>query len=108
MKTTKLCEICGEEKPLSEFSKSYRNRCRACVAEQTRDKRQTKAITAACSERIDTVDPAELRLVEAAIPALINCTDEDFSDYACNEIADRAVRIARAALSRLRKNDNLA
>ena len=35
----KRCEICGEVKPLSEFSKSYKNRCKKCVAEETRSKR---------------------------------------------------------------------
>lgn len=36
---TKRCEICGEIKPIEEFSKSYRNRCKQCVAEQTRSMR---------------------------------------------------------------------
>lgn len=36
---TKKCEICGRELPLSDFSKSYRNRCRECVARLTREKR---------------------------------------------------------------------
>lgn len=36
---TKKCEICGEIKPIEEFSKSYRNRCKQCVAEQTRSMR---------------------------------------------------------------------
>ena len=35
----KRCEICGEIKPLSEFSKSYKNRCKKCVAEETMFKR---------------------------------------------------------------------
>lgn len=36
---TKKCEICGRELPVSDFSKSYRNRCRECVARLTREKR---------------------------------------------------------------------
>ena len=36
---TKKCEICGKVKPIEEFSKSYRNRCKQCVAEQTRVQR---------------------------------------------------------------------
>lgn len=35
----KNCEVCGEMKPLDDFSKSYPNRCKKCVAEQTRIKR---------------------------------------------------------------------
>lgn len=32
----KVCEVCGQEKHISEFSKSYPHRCKACVAEHTR------------------------------------------------------------------------
>lgn len=38
----KVCEICGKEKPLSEFSKSYKNRCKECVAEMTRENRRVE------------------------------------------------------------------
>jgi hypothetical protein len=38
----KVCEICGKEKPLSEFSKSYKNRCKECVAEITRENRRAE------------------------------------------------------------------
>lgn len=37
---TKKCEICGRELPISDFSKSYRNRCKVCVAEQVREQRK--------------------------------------------------------------------
>lgn len=33
---TKKCEICGEIKFIGDFSKSYKNRCKSCVAEHTR------------------------------------------------------------------------
>ncbi len=36
---TKKCEICGEIKPIADFSKSYRNRCKQCVAEMSRKSR---------------------------------------------------------------------
>jgi len=39
---TKKCEICGRELPVSDFSKSYKNRCRECVARLTREKRNNK------------------------------------------------------------------
>lgn len=32
----KVCEVCGQEKHISEFSKSYTRRCKACVAEHTK------------------------------------------------------------------------
>lgn len=39
MEINKKCEICGRLLPESEFSKSYKNRCKDCVAKQTREKR---------------------------------------------------------------------
>ncbi len=42
MKKTKKCEVCGKELPLSDFSKSYKNRCRKCVAEMVRSERKQK------------------------------------------------------------------
>lgn len=36
---TKKCEVCGHTLPLSAFSKSYKGRCKECVAKQTREKR---------------------------------------------------------------------
>lgn len=35
----KTCTECGQTKHISEFSKSYRNRCKVCVAEHTREAR---------------------------------------------------------------------
>ena len=32
----KVCEVCGQEKHISVFSKSYPRRCKACVAEHTK------------------------------------------------------------------------
>ena len=36
----KVCTECGQKKHISEFSKSYPNRCKACVAEHTRQVRE--------------------------------------------------------------------
>lgn len=36
----KKCEICGKELHESDFSKSYKNRCKKCVAEMTKAKRK--------------------------------------------------------------------
>lgn len=41
-KNTKICEVCGRELPLSDFSKSYKNRCRECVAAKVRSERKHK------------------------------------------------------------------
>lgn len=42
---TKKCEVCGEIKPLADFSKSYRNRCKPCVAEMRRKSRIVSDMT---------------------------------------------------------------
>ncbi len=42
----KKCTECGQEKHISEFSKSYPNRCKACVAEHTRMVRAAQKLTA--------------------------------------------------------------
>ena len=39
MSTTKKCEVCGAELPESDFSKSYKKRCKKCVAAMTKEKR---------------------------------------------------------------------
>ena len=41
----KTCEICGKTLPMSAFSKSYKGRCKECVARQTKEKRNGTAIT---------------------------------------------------------------
>lgn len=33
---TKKCEVCGEKKSIQDFSKAYKNRCKACVAAEAR------------------------------------------------------------------------
>lgn len=56
----KQCKECGQTKHISEFSKSYPNRCKACVAEHTRQVRaaeKLKAKVKATGEVID-VEPS--------------------------------------------------
>lgn len=42
---TRKCEVCGEIKPVADFSKSYRNRCKPCVAEMRRKSRIVSDMT---------------------------------------------------------------
>lgn len=42
----KQCTECGQTKHISEFSKSYPNRCKVCVAEHTRMVRAAQKLTA--------------------------------------------------------------
>lgn len=38
----RVCEVCGEEKHISDFSKSYKHRCKKCVAQQTKEQRSQR------------------------------------------------------------------
>lgn len=48
------CEICGEYVPQSDMSKSYRHRCKKCVAELTRQNRHDAKMRLAATEESDT------------------------------------------------------
>lgn len=39
MNETKRCTQCGQDKPLADFSKSYKNLCKGCVAYNERLRR---------------------------------------------------------------------
>lgn len=55
----KQCTECGQTKHISEFSKSYPNRCKACVAEHTRQARERAKQEQNCAgntdNRIETI-----------------------------------------------------
>ena len=59
--STKTCQICGQEKPAAAFSKSYPNRCRECVAKQTRQRRKDNGIQAKTVILDDPILPDFLR-----------------------------------------------
>lgn len=61
----KTCEICKASKPLSDFSKSYKNRCKACVAELAREKRARK--------NHNTMDA--VKLTKEALASLVKATE---------------------------------
>lgn len=52
----KQCNECGQTKHISEFSKSYPNRCKACVAEHTRQVRAAQKLTARIKPTGETVE----------------------------------------------------
>ena len=62
---TKRCETCGKTLPVSDFSKSYKNRCKQCVAEITKQKRNSN--TTLSHKRIDW----EQRRYEIAKAAMV-------------------------------------
>lgn len=53
------CETCGEMVPQNEMSKSYRHRCKKCVAEMTRAQRHAEKQKQEAQENVPhTYDPA--------------------------------------------------
>lgn len=52
----KKCEVCGQTKHILEFSKSYRNRCKACVAKHTQEVRAAEKLTARIKHTGETVE----------------------------------------------------
>lgn len=100
---TKKCEICGAVKPVSDFSKSYRNRCKSCVATMTRE---TRLIARVASE--STINPAvqyipsaRFMLIQSAMVALIDKKGGNRPGL----IAQEAVEIGDAVLSQMIKTD---
>lgn len=100
-----ICEVCGQKKTSDEMSKSYKHRCKACVAEMARKNRLIDkgiqgihASTLLIDEPKIDIATAEVRLTETAISALIKKNDGRIMQYECEEIGRQAVAIAHSAL----------
>lgn len=52
----KKCTECGQTKHISEFSKSYPNRCKTCVAEHTRQMRAAEKLKAKVKVTGEVID----------------------------------------------------
>lgn len=87
---TKRCEVCGKIKPIGDFSKSYRNRCKECVAEHTRNMRALNKIakTGAFGFTYETKNIGEqlaLDAIKASINILHNELDYRFKFFSCSD-----------------------
>ena len=109
---TKRCETCGKTLPVSDFSKSYKNRYKQCVAEITKEKRNSN--TTLSHKRIDW----EQRRYEIAKDMLCaTYMDEgnekrstnpgiEFEYHSLEGNAREAVRYANVLIEELKKYDN--
>lgn len=119
--SNKTCEICGQKKPLSEFSKSYKKRCKECVAEMQRSKRAEKRYQnygLSPEEEVSRIDWEQRRyeIAKAMISVIYlddgqaqraedNRTGIGF-EYKVNEqMVKEAVSIADALIAKLKKGD---
>lgn len=96
---TKKCTVCGQEKPLSEMSKSYPTRCKDCVAEHTRIVRQrARNNEAEPTSKIDW----EQRRYEIATQAMVAMIDNKKINNNARLIALNAVEIANSMVKELK------
>ena len=74
------CEVCGEMVPHNEMSKSYRHRCKKCVAEMTRAQRHAQKQKQEVQENVPhTYDPAPPYEVGAK-PDLPKISEKEFDE----------------------------
>lgn len=112
----KVCEICGKEKPLSEFSKSYKNRCKECVAEMTRENRRLekeikenlKVRQESEDEKVnDNIDWEQRRyeISKYIFAAFMSNSNSSVFGYSKEKQAKDAVEYADALIEELKKKN---
>ena len=118
---TKICAQCGQEKPIEDFSKSYKCFCKSCVAENQRKKRMEAKEMFSSARGLNVVDsepqfiphPRFIASVAAMQGILANT---ELSAALCNQankannmdrfyqgVADGAVKLADALINELNK-----
>lgn len=95
----KECEICGRTFPQSYFSKSYKNRCKECVAAQARSERKKKRTV--CDQK--TID-WEQRRFELVKSAMIGLMAGHYTIHEAPQLALRAVVYADEVVKRLQED----
>ena len=98
---SKKCEICGREMPESEFSKSYKKRCKECVAVITREKRSMVNLPTVKTEA-DLRTLWEARRFDLAKAAMVAMIGKKGNNY-LSVIAMDAVELANNVIKELRK-----
>lgn len=108
------CEICGEWKETKEMSKSYKHRCKACVAELTRKSREH--MPKSSGKRGSMLEPQRIAIATAAMQSIVSNTEMLDRVYNagvagnCNDvtksIAVFAVAIADNMLAEMKGSDD--
>lgn len=99
------CEICGKYKPLSEFSKSYPKRCKACVAEQMRLSRKEKKMQPTIKAEIDW-EQRRYEIAKDIMAAFLSNSNVAVHGDSAEEHASDAVLYADALIAELKKGYN--
>ena len=107
MSEIKKCPQCGQEKPIEDFSKSYRNLCKSCVAENVREKRKSIFDRPAISNfeipdnsELQFIIPPRLTIATAAMQGLLA---GGMLNNSKEFVAAKAVELADALLNELNK-----
>lgn len=102
---TKRCETCGKTLPVSDFSKSYKNRCKQCVAEITKEKRNSN--TTLSHKRIDweqrRYEIAKAAMVGQLASPIVEGIDPNPS---MQDVCIWSVKFADALIEELKKQNN--
>lgn len=109
---TKTCEICGKTLPLSAFSKSYKGRCKECVARLTKEKRNG---TAATTHKPIDWEQRRYEIAKDMLCAIYmddgnekrsDCLGKKIEYQSLEGSASEAVRYANVLIEELKKYDN--
>lgn len=101
----KVCEVCGRKKHISEFSKSYPRRCKACVAEHTKMVRERAKQEQKRSEMQKKEIDWEARryeLVKISLNGYLPLIDKFTSEL---RIANTCVAIADHIIAKMKGNE---
>lgn len=98
------CEVCGKQKAKSEMSKSYKHRCKECVAAYARQARADEAKQDA--ERAVKKIDWEQRRYEVAKNAMVGLMAGHHTIYEANKLATVAMQYADALINELKKGEN--
>lgn len=101
----KTCEICGRTLPLSAFSKSYKGRCKECVARLTKEKRNS---TAATTHKAIDWEQRRYEIAKAAMVGQLASPVVEGIDPnpSMPDVCKWSVMFADALINELKKHDN--
>lgn len=103
IRQAKECEICHEVKSLDEFSKSYVNRCRVCVAAQKRKGNvHAKMISVKWEKRTYELANSAMQAIMTN-PVTFEMMQKSYNTSKC--IAKYAVETAREIVNKLKEEE---
>lgn len=104
MSETKQCAQCGQTKPIEDFSKSYKNLCKACVAENARIQRHKEKIAESQARGAnEAMYGHRLTVATAALQGML--ASGKYSTNSPKFLAEKSVEYADALLTEIYKKE---